>query len=343
MTTKPRPEVHAALVSLQAGTGQVKVLIGGRSWRVTQLDRATNPGSIRQPGSSFKPIVYATALSQGFSPSSTVVDEPVSYPHRGRTEMWTPHNYDHKYLGPITLRQALKHSRNVPAVKVLAAVGPKKVVAMARRFGLTTPLHADLSLALGTSDVRLFELTRAYSVFANNGQLITPLFVTKVVDRRGRVLEQNRPRVVRTVLDPETNYLMVSLLRDVVTGGTGARARVLKQFACGKTGTTDNHVDAWFMGFTPRLVTGVWVGHDNPKNRLGPGETGAKTALPIWLAFMKKAVGHDPPEKFPVPPGIMVRDGRPARQGVRVVKDVEDRLAQKKGGGYYQFILMDME
>ncbi|MBU1741729.1 MAG: hypothetical protein KKC37_09300, partial [Proteobacteria bacterium] len=211
------------------------------------------------------------------------------------------------------------------------------------RFGLTTPLTSDLSLALGTSDVRLFELTRAYSVFANNGQLVTPVFITKVVDRRGRVLEENRPPVVRTVLDPETNYLMISLLRDVVTGGTGARARVLKQFACGKTGTTDHHVDAWFVGFTPRLVTGVWVGHDDPKNRLGPGETGAKTALPIWLAFMKVAVGGDPPEKFPVPPGIIVRDGRPHRQGARVVKDVEDRLATKKGGGYYQFIMMDME
>jgi penicillin-binding protein 1A len=343
LTRKPKPEIHAALVSLRTGTGQIKVMIGGRSWRVTQLNRAAHPRSVRQPGSSFKPFVYATALTQGLGPTSTVVDEPVSYRHRGGSEVWAPKNYDHKFLGPITVRTALQKSRNVPAVKILNMVGPDKVIALARKFGLTTPLVKDLSLALGTAEVRLFELTRAYSVFANNGQLIEPVFVLKVVDRHGRVLEQNRPRIVRTVLDPEVNYLMISLLRGVVTGGTATRARVLKQFVCGKTGTTDNHVDAWFMGFTPRLVTGVWVGHDDPKNRLGPGETGAKTALPIWLDYMTVAVGTDPVETFPVPPGIVVRGGEVHRQGAKVVADVEARLAKKKGGGYYQFIMMDME
>jgi penicillin-binding protein 1A len=343
LTRKPRPEVHAALVSIRTGTGQVKVLIGGRSWRVTQLNRATNPQSARQPGSSFKPFVYATALTQGLGPTSTVVDEPVSYRHRGGTEVWAPKNYDHKFMGPITLRVALQQSRNVPAVKILALIGPDKVIAMARKFGFTTPLVRDLSLALGTAEVRLFESTRAFTVFANGGQLIEPVFVRRVVDRDGRVLEENKPRVVRTVLDPEVNYLMISLLHGVVTSGTATRARVLKQYVCGKTGTTDNHVDAWFMGFSPRLVTGVWVGHDDPKNRLGPGETGAKTALPIWLDYMTTAIGHDPIETFPVPPGIVVRAGQVHRRGARAVPDVETRLAKKKGGGYYQFIMMDLQ
>ncbi len=343
LTRKPRPEVEAALVSIQTGTGQVKVLIGGRSWRVTQLDRATNPQSARQPGSSFKPFLYSTALTQGLAPTSTVVDEPVAYRHRGGTAVWAPRNYDHKFLGPITLRVALQQSRNVPAVKLMALIGPDKVIAMARKFGFTTPMVHDLSLALGTAEVRLFESTRAYSVFANGGQLIEPVFVRQVVDRDGRVLEENKARVVRTVLDPEVNYMMISLLHGVVTHGTATRARVLKQFVCGKTGTTDNLIDAWFMGFTPRLVTGVWVGHDDPKNRLGPGETGARTALPIWLDYMTFAVGHDPVEKFPVPPGILVRGGEVYRRGARAVPDVESRLAKKKGVGYYQFIMMDLQ
>ncbi len=343
-----QPEIQSAMVSIQAKTGYVKVLIGGRSWQVTQLNRATNRKAIRQPGSSFKPFIYTTALLYNiFTPASPIFDGPIAYKHRGGSETWRPSNYDHRHLGWITFRTSIQRSRNLGTIWILDRVGPERVIQVARKFGITTPLIDDLSLALGASDVHLFELTRAYSVFANGGRLIQPVMILKVVDRHGKVLEEARPQQGLEVIDPATNYIVISLLRSVVTGGTGARANKMKQFVCGKTGTTNKHVDAWFMGFTPRLITGVWVGHDEPRNTLGRGETGGRTALPIWLAYMEKAIGNDPVELFPRPPGVVsasvkVRLGQGQGQ-LRTVSDIfksgHIERSQKAAGS--SFFMMD--
>jgi penicillin-binding protein 1A len=343
-------ELQAALVSIQTRTGYVKVLIGGRSWKVTQLNRATHPKAVRQPGSSFKPFIYTTALVHDiFTPASPVFDGRIAYKHKGGSETWRPANYDHKHLGWITFRQSIQRSRNMSTIWILDRVGPDRVIQVARKFGITTPLINDLSLGLGASDVHLFELTRAYSVFANGGRLIEPVMILKVVDRHGKVLEEAKPRPGLEVIDSATNFLMISLLRSVVTGGTATRANKLKQFVCGKTGTTNKHVDAWFMGFSPRLVTGVWVGHDEPRNTLGRGETGGKTALPIWLAYMKMAIGNDPVEPFPRPKGVVsasvqVRLG----QGQGKLRSVSDVFKSghveksQKSAGSGSFFMMDV-
>ncbi|MBU1740587.1 MAG: transglycosylase domain-containing protein [Proteobacteria bacterium] len=345
-----QPEIQSALVSIQTKTGHVKVLIGGRSWQVTQLNRATHPQAVRQPGSSFKPFIYTTGLLHNiFTPASPVFDGKIAYKHKGGSETWRPSNYDHKHLGWITYRQSIQRSRNLSTIWILDRVGPDRVIQVAKKFGITTPLINDLSLGLGASDVHLFELTRAYSVFANGGRLIEPVMILKVVDRHGKVLEEVQPQPGLEAIDPATNYLMVTLLRAVVTGGTGARANKLKQFACGKTGTTNKHIDAWFMGFTPRLVTGVWVGHDEPRNKLGRGETGGKTALPIWLAFMQQAVGSDPIEPFPRPSGVVSASVRvrlgPGQGKLTTVSDVfkaghVERSQKGDGGG--SFFMMDV-
>ncbi len=299
------PKAQAALLAMEAHTGRVRVLIGGSDFRKSQYNRAIQ--ARRQPGSAFKPFIYAAALDhpvQGWTPASVIVDAPVIYDDPGQPgAKWKPKNYENRFYGPTTLRTALEHSRNVVTVKLLARLGLDYTLNYARRFGFTSKLAPNLSLALGTSGMSLLELTRAYSVFDNQGELVEPVFIEKVLDRTGKVIYRAAPSK-RQVISPQTAFLMTHLLRGVVEHGTGRLMLRLKRPVAGKTGTTNDLRDAWFIGFTPQLVAGVWVGRDDNKP-LGRRETGARAAGPIWLGFMQEAVKELPPEDFPVPPGVV--------------------------------------
>jgi penicillin-binding protein 1A len=299
------PYLQGAIVAVDPRTGYIRALIGGREWNHSNFNRATQ--ARRQPGSAFKPFVYVAAIDNGFHPTDVIVDEPVSFPG-GNGELYQPGNYDRIYRGPVTLRYALQQSINIPAIKLLRKVGTSLVASYARRMGIRSPIGQNLSLALGSSEVTLLELTTAYGVFANRGIRNDPLFVLRVEDRNGTVLEKNSPRPVE-VLSEETTSTMTSMLRSVMDHGTGypARARGFSIPAAGKTGTMDEYNDAWFVGYTPSLVCGVWVGYDE-KRPIGPGMTGARAALPAWTDFMIGATRGRPVEDFPLPAGTTLRE-----------------------------------
>jgi penicillin-binding protein 1A len=299
------PYLQAAFVALDARTGAVRALIGGRDWNHSNFNRAVQ--AQRQPGSAFKPFVYTAAMDNGFKPTDLIEDAPVSFPGGPGGKPYQPQNYDHKYRGPITLRYALQQSVNVPAIKLLQRVGVAQVASYARRMGVLSPMGQNLSLALGSSEVNLLELTSAYAVFANRGIRNDPLFVLRVEDRAGTVLERNAPHPVE-VLSEETAAVMTSMLRSALDHGTGysARARGFTLPAAGKTGTMDEYMDAWFVGFTPGLVAGAWVGYDE-KRPIGPAMTGARAALPVWTDFMLEATRGRPFEDFALPAGRVSR------------------------------------
>jgi penicillin-binding protein 1A len=317
LSLQQTPYSEAALLSIEAGTGLVKAMIGGRDFNDSQFNRAIQ--SKRQPGSSIKPIIYSAALDKGFTPASVIVDAPLVFkdPNSGE-EVWKPKNYDGSFNGPTLLRRALQMSMNIVTIKILQDIGIEYVMEYARNLGINSPLQKDLTIALGSSEVSLFELVKAYSVFNNLGELIEPVFITKIEDKYGHVIEDNTP-VKKQVIDKSTAYIMTSMLTSVVQGGTASRARGLGRPAAGKTGTTNDLNDAWFVGYTPQLTTGVWVGNDI-KVPLGRGETGAKAAIPIWLGFMQKALKNKPVEQFKVPEGVIYadidsRNGRAASTG----------------------------
>jgi len=289
-----QPTAQAALLAIDNANGEIKALVGGYDFEESKFDRATQ--AMRQTGSSFKVYVYSEALSQGMSPFDTVVDEPVTY-HSGGQD-YSPHNYDEKFEGRITLRRALADSRNVPAVRLLDRVGIENTIDLARKFGLTSPLPPYLPLALGAADLTLIEHTSAFTVFPDDGIHIEPHFIRRVTSYDGNVLEEDRPNVT-DVLSPDVARTMTAMLEDVVQFGTGVRARELGRPSAGKTGTTNDFTDAWYMGFTPQLTAGVWVGNDDPRVSLGKKETGARAALPIWLEFMQKGMQGMPVEDFP--------------------------------------------
>jgi penicillin-binding protein 1A len=288
------PGPQAALLAVDNGSGEVKAMIGGYSFRDSKFNRATQ--AQRQVGSSFKVYAYAAAMEQGFTPFDTIVDAPVTIMSGGQA--WSPHNYDERFEGTITLRRALVDSRNVPAVKLAEKIGMDSVIEMARRFGITSPLPPYLPIVLGAADLNLMEHTAAFSVFPNDGIRIDPHLIRRVTTYDGAVLEQTRPNI-RDVIAPDVARTMVALLQDVINIGTGQGAKALMRPAGGKTGTTNNFTDAWFMGFTPQLTAGVWVGFDDKAISLGKGETGARAALPIWLEFMQGALTGLPVENFP--------------------------------------------
>jgi penicillin-binding protein 1A len=294
--------LQGAVVSLDPANGQVRALIGGRDFNDSNFNRAVQAS--RQPGSAFKPFIFAAAMDNGFAPTDVILDTPVSF-QAGNGEEWSPQNYDHKFRGPVTLRNALAHSVNVPAAKLLQKLGTTVVTSYARRMGIRTRLVADLSLALGTSEVNLLELTSAYGVFANQGIRVQPVYVLRVEDKNGKVLEQARPSA-EEALSPETALTMTSMLSSVIENGTAASSRALGLSvpAAGKTGTTDDYTDAWFVGYVPSLVTGVWVGFDR-KQKIGPGMTGAAAALPIWVDVTGAATKDRAPQEFPVPSGVV--------------------------------------
>ncbi len=275
---------QGALLAIDNASGDVRAMVGGRDFNLSKFNRATQ--ALRQVGSSFKPYVYTTAIDQGARPDDAIVDAPVIF--QTASGPYFPHNFDEKYEGTITLRRALAQSRNIPALKLADKLGIRTVEDYARKFGITSPLPPYLPVALGAAEVTLFEQTSAYSVFPDDGVRLVPRLVSKVTDYDGRVLEEDYPEV-KDVITSRTARLMTSMLEGVVQHGTAVAATRLKIPLAGKTGTTNDFTDAWFIGFSPSLTAGVWVGYDE-KRSLGAKETGARAALPIWMDFMSTAV-----------------------------------------------------
>jgi penicillin-binding protein 1A len=347
------PQIQGAVFSLEAQTGNVLAMEGGYEFKESEFNRAVQ--ALRQPGSAFKPIIYSSALEKGYTPATIIVDSPVVYDDSVNGK-WKPSNYEEKFYGDTTFRQALIHSRNIPTIKIVQALQIPYVIDYAKRLGFDAKFNNDLSISLGSASISLQEITRTYALFPRLGRRVTPIFISRVADRDGRVLEEQKPvpmpseAVISSampesspgpspvpsggalpsaptpagligrsaitmptypapgdpdqVLDPRVAYVMTHLMKEVVAYGTGRDAKALGRVAAGKTGTTNDSIDAWFMGFTPHVVTGVWVGFDNQKS-IGPGETGAKAALPIWLGYMRDAVKNYPDVDFTIPPGVV--------------------------------------
>ncbi len=289
--------VQGSLMALDNSTGDVKAMVGGRDFEESKFNRATQ--ALRQVGSSFKPYIYTAAIDQGLTPDDTVLDAPITF--NTSSGPYTPHNYDGKFEGVITFRHALAESRNIPALKVTERVGGiKTVIDYARKFGITSPLLPYLPIALGAADITLAEQTAAFTTFPNDGVRVVPRYIRKVTDYDGRVLEEDYPEV-RDVVSARTARIMVSMLREVILHGTGYQASKLNHPLGGKTGTTNDFTDAWFVGFSPSITCGVWVGYDEKKT-LGNKETGAVAALPIWMDFMRVALKGRESEDFAAPP-----------------------------------------
>ena len=280
---------QGALLAMDNTTGDVLAMVGGRDFALSQFNRATQ--AQRQVGSSFKPYVYATAMEDGAKPTDIIVDAPVNFGG------YAPHDYENNFKGAMTLATAFAESRNVPAVKLAARVGIRKVIDMAHRFGVTSDIPPYLPVALGAAGITLQEQVDSYSVFPNDGIRVTPRLIRKVSNYDGITLWQDRPSV-NEVISEQTARSMMALLQGVVARGTGAAAAQLNHPLGGKTGTTSDFTDAWFLGFSPSITCGVWVGYDNEQS-LGEKETGARVALPIWMTFMRAAIAGSPDEKFP--------------------------------------------
>ena len=315
------PEVQCALLAIEPKTGQIRAMIGGRDFKKSQFNRALQ--AYRQPGSAFKPIIYTAAIEKGYTPTTIIEDTRLVYVNDGRDwrlkatttdylkelppewlkdpmKVWTPENYKKRYHGKVLLRRALELSLNSCAVRTIEEIGPTTVIEYARKFGIESPLTNTLSLALGASDVTLLEMVRAFAVFANRGIRTKPYFIIRIEDSDGKVIKENYP-VEEDVLSEQTCFIMTNLLKGVIQNGTGKYAKYyLKRPAAGKTGTTNDFTDAWFIGYTPQLVCGVWVGYDN-KLSLGEKNSGGVVACPIWTHFMKEALKNEPVLDFPVP------------------------------------------
>ncbi|HHM23929.1 MAG TPA: PBP1A family penicillin-binding protein [Bacteroidetes bacterium] len=302
-----RAAVQVAFVALDPHNGHILAMIGGRNFEESKFNRAVQ--AKRQPGSAFKPFIYTAVIDNGYPPTTEILNQPVVLFLPDGTR-WIPRNFDRDQGGPTTLREALRRSLNLVSARILQEiVKPSVVVEYAHRMGITTNLRPVDALALGTSEVIPLELTAAYGVFANQGIWVKPIAITKVLNRRGEVIYEEVPEQ-KEVLSAQTAYIMTDMLETVVNRGTGVYARTIYHFtrpAGGKTGTTDNYTDAWFVGFTPQIAAGVWVGLDDPSISLGHNQTGSVAALPIWAKFMKAA--HDtlqlPVEDFKMPPGVV--------------------------------------
>lgn len=301
LSLEQKPLVQSALLAMETGSGHVKSMVGGWNFNESQFNRAVQ--SRRQPGSAFKPIIYAAALDKGYTPASVIADTPVIFEDTGHDFVWKPENYDNTFHGFTLFREGLIHSRNIVTVKILKDIGIDYVIDYARKLGIESRLSRNLSLALGSSGVSLMELVKAYSVFANQGLRKEPVFIRRIEDRHGRVIYENHPESKR-VIDKSTAYIITHLLKEVVQEGTGWRVKALNRPVAGKTGTTNDLNDAWFIGYTPRYVTGVWVGYDQEKT-LGSKETGSRAASPIWLDYMRQVLKGKPERVFPVPDNVV--------------------------------------
>jgi penicillin-binding protein 1A len=360
-----RPLVQGALLSFDVQTGDVLSLVGGYDFEQSEFDRATQ--AMRQPGSAFKPLIYATALGRGYTPASIVYDRPAVYEDAESGFVWRPENYGRQFLGALTISEALARSVNNATIHLLQDVGVDPVIDLARRLGITAPLERNLGLALGVSPVTLLELTRAYAIFAAGGRRVQPRFVARVLDREGNVLLEDlvlgettagpalpgtlpdlagdgpagRPQAAgpspsqpfahpgsQQLIPPTQAYLTTALLRGVVEHprGTGRRVRSLGRPLAGKTGTTNDQGDAWFIGFSPEVATGVWVGFDE-RRVLGRGETGSRAAAPIWIEYMGSALARSSVRDFAVPEGIVFARIDP-QSGLLAAAGAEDSLFQ---------------
>jgi penicillin-binding protein 1A len=318
-STKAKATEHpeGAIVTIDAETGYVRAIVGGYDFFRSEFNRAVQ--ARRQPGSAFKPFVYIAALETGFTPATRIDDSPVSYPVGKNGQSWKPENYDRKYRGPTTLQQAIEESVNVVTVKLQERIGINRTLQVARRLGVTSPLNTDLTMALGSSDLTLMEVTSAYGALANQGVWMPPSTVRYVTDAQGKLLEENVPQG-REALSAETAYVITHMLEGVVQRGTGQAAKALGRPIAAKTGTTNDYSNAWFIGFTPKLVTGVWVGYDHPRS-LGRDETGSRVAVPIWVAYMSQVLANVPKDDFTVPDRVVFVpvDLDPSNECVRVV------------------------
>ena len=295
---------QAALISIDLTTGGILAMVGGKNFFTSRFNRATM--ALRQPGSAFKPFVYAYAIEQGLAQNKTILDAPVVYRGAQDGQDWKPQNFSNGYKGEMTLRHALAISQNIPAVRLLQTLGPLSVAQFAHQLGIKSPLTSNLSLALGTSEVTLLELTAAYAVFPNKGERIEPYGILEVSDRQGRIIWRTKPQK-RLVMSRSTAAIVTNMLEGVVNEGTGRHAQVLGKAVAGKTGTSNDYKDALFVGFSPRIIAGVWVGRDRGGS-LGDRETGARAALPIWIDFMQVALQNEPHLYFDIP-----EDVRPIR------------------------------
>jgi len=306
--------IQGALYCMDIKTGAIRALVGGRDFNKSEFNRAIQ--SRRQPGSAFKPLIYTAAFDKGMNPSTQVVDSPLALEDPSQEDgFWRPKNFDGKFLGPITIRTALVQSRNVVTVKILQDIGIDYAISYIINMGIESPLSRNLSVALGSSGVTLQELVRAYGVLGNGGKKVQPFFIRKIVDRTGNVFEETRVDAEQ-VIDPRIAFMTTYVMQDVVESGTGRRVKSIGRPVAGKTGTTNDTRDAWFVGFTPSLITGVWIGFDQEKN-MGRQEVGGRAAAPVWLYFMEKVLKDKPVESFPVPEGIVFIKVN-AKTGLRV-------------------------
>ena len=311
VTLEQKPKVQGGLVAIEPKTGEIKAMIGGYDFDESKFNRATQ--ALRQTGSSFKPFVYAAAVDNGLRPDDLIVDAPVSFGN------YSPGNYDGKYAGTIPIRRAFAQSRNIPAVKTLAKLGVLNLIPYVRRFGITSKIEPVLPIALGAADVTLVEMVSAYSTFPNDGVRVEPQLIRRVTDYDGNVLEENLPKL-HDVIPAQTARIMVDLMQEPVrgVGGTATKAQELKRPVAGKTGTTNDFTDAWFIGYTPSLVAGVWIGFDE-KVTLGDKETGGKAALPAWLELMQQVYKDKPIEQFETNPVLTTADPETAPAAIDVV------------------------
>ncbi len=295
LSLEQEPLVEGAVVALEPETGYIKALVGGFSFSRSEFNRALL--AKRQPGSAFKPIVYAVALQKGYSPESIITDEPVSF--RWGAEEWKPENYDRKFYGSTTLRDALAHSRNIVTVKLVDSIGIDNVITFSKNAGIESNMPRDLTIALGSMSVSPLELTSAFSAFANSGKRFKPISIKYITDSKGSVLEENAPTGYE-LMSPIIASQITSMMKDVITYGTGMRANIGRA-AAGKTGTTSDYKDAWFVGYTPQLIASVWIGYDDMKKSLGSAEVGGRAAAPVWANFMKNALADLPEADFEQP------------------------------------------
>ncbi|MEK7196459.1 MAG: penicillin-binding transpeptidase domain-containing protein, partial [Nitrospirota bacterium] len=300
LSLEQEPEVEGAVVAIEQSTGFIRALVGGYDFTKSEFNRAIY--AKRQPGSAFKPVIYAAAMDNGFTPASIIDDAPVTYTGGPKGD-WKPENYDHKHYGPTRLRDALAYSRNVVTVKLVDAMGVGKVIDFARSIGLEGDIPHNLSIALGSLSVTPLELASGYSVFANSGNKMNPTAIKYITDSKGSIVASNEPGSTQAI-SQQTAFLITSMMQDVINYGTGWRIKALGRPAAGKTGTTNDYRDAWFVGYTTGLTACVWVGFDDIRP-LGSQETGAKAASPIWLNFMRSASSSEEPLDFSVPEGIV--------------------------------------
>ena len=310
------PDPQGALIALDVTSGRILAMVGGKDFSISPFNRATV--ALRQPGSAFKPVIYAYAIEQGFSQNRLILDAPVVFKGAKKSKDWKPQNFTKKFQGEMTLRKALTLSKNIPAVRLIEMLGPAPVGQFGYSLGIESTLSPNLALALGSSEVTLMDLTAAYAVFPNGGQWIKPYAVMEVIDHRGRVIWRAKPRK-KAVMSRSGAAIMTNMLMGVIQEGTGKKARVLGRPLAGKTGTTNEFKDALFIGFSPSITTGVWVGRDTSES-LGNLETGARAALPIWMDFMKTALSKHTYQYFDIPDDVVQLSMDPTT-GLPVAKD----------------------